>query len=154
MDIPEVGRMAVTRDPQGAVLSLFTPAGDPPTSEGVFVWDELVTGDVESAKRFYGEVIGWKASDQEMPNGVYTIFNSGEAQRAGCMTFPPAAEGPPRWLPYLGTADVDASAARAEELGATSFMGPTDVPDVGRVAVLGDPTGAAFGLFQPSETGS
>ena len=154
MDIPEVGRMAVTRDQQGAVLSLFTPAGDPPTSEGVFVWDELVTRDVESAKRFYGEVVGWKASDQEMPNGVYTIFNSGEAQRAGCMTFPPAAEGPSRWLPYLGTADVDASAARAEELGATSFMGPTDVPDVGRVAVLGDPTGAAFGLFQPSETGS
>jgi uncharacterized protein len=155
MDIPEVGRMVVIQDPQGAVLSLFTPAGDPPTSEGVFVWDELLTSDVDAATQFYAEVVGWTSSDMDMgASGVYTIFNSGEAQRAGCMTFPPAAEGPPRWLPYLGTADVDASAARAEELGATSFMGPTDVPDVGRVAVLGDPTGAAFGLFQPSETGS
>ena len=61
-DIPEVGRMAVVADPQGAALSLFTPTGEWEPTGGVFVWDELMTTDVEDAKRFYGEVVGWGAA--------------------------------------------------------------------------------------------
>ncbi len=153
MDIPEVGRMAVVADPQGAVISLFTSAAEPPRSEGVFVWDELMTTDVEAAKGFYGEVVGWTSRDMDMGDGfVYTLFSSGGTDRAGCMARPDGVEAPPHWLTYMGTDDVDATAAKAESLGATTIRSPFDVPGVGRLAIFADPTGAAFGLFKPSES--
>jgi predicted enzyme related to lactoylglutathione lyase len=150
MDIPDVGRFAAVRDPQGAVLSLFTPKDpDMPTSEGVFVWDELATSDVEGAKRFYGEVVGWTTREMEMADGMaYTLFRSGDADRAGCMAMMPDTPAP-MWLTYIGTDDVDATAEKAKELGGTIYAGPTDIPNnIGRFAVIGDPTGAAFGLFK------
>jgi predicted enzyme related to lactoylglutathione lyase len=153
MDIPEVGRMVVVQDPQGAVLSLFAPAGDPPRSEGVFVWDELLTTDVDGAKAFYGEVVGWTPRDLDMEeSGVYTMFHTGEAQRAGAMQVPPGLEAPPHWLTYLACDDVDATVARAEELGGQTYKAPFDVPTVGRMAILADPTGAVFGVYHPSES--
>jgi predicted enzyme related to lactoylglutathione lyase len=154
MDIPEVGRMVVVADPQGAVLSLFTPSGETTSAEGVFVWDELLTTDVEAAKRFYGEVVGWESRDMDMgPGGVYTIFSAGGADRAGCMPRPEnAAEMPPSWMTYLGTADVNATAAKAKELGANVLMEPFDVMTVGRLAVFADPTGAVVGLFEPADS--
>jgi len=150
-DIPDVGRFAVVRDPQGAVFSLFTP-NEPSmdTGEGVFVWDELLTSDVEAAKRFYGEVVGWTSRD--MPVGgdfTYTLFRSGDSDRAGCMPMMPDTPAP-MWIAYIGTDDVDATANRAKELGATVYAEPMDIPDgIGRFAVIGDPTGAAVGLFKP-----
>ena len=112
-----------------------------------------MTTDVEDAKRFYGEVVGWEAHEMDMgPSGSYTLFNSGGADRAGCMTMPPSAEGtPPAWLTYLGTDDVDATAEKAESLGATIMMAAFDVPTVGRLAVIADPTGAIVGLYKPAE---
>jgi uncharacterized protein len=152
MDIPEVGRMVVVADPQGAVVSLFTPVGDPPRSEGVFVWDELMTTDVEDAKRFYGEVVGWETRDMDMgPGGIYTMFSSGGTDRAGAMPRPEGAEDvPPNWMAYIGTADVDAAAAKAESLGASIMREAFDIPTVGRMAIIADPTGAVIGLFQPT----
>ena len=155
MDIPEVGRMVVVADPQGAVVSLYTSAGELQPSEGVFVWDELMTTDVEAAKRFYGEVVGWESRDMDMGNDyVYTIFSSGGADRAGCGTQPDGEQaGPPSWLVYLGTDDVDATLDKAKSLGATTvYMEPMDIPTVGRLAVFADPTGAAVGLFNPVES--
>lgn len=153
MDIPDVGRMVVIADPQGAVVSLYSSVSDDFTpSEGVFVWDELLTTDVEAAKRFYSEVVGWETRDMEMgPNGVYTLFSLGGADRAGCMPRPENAEAmPPNWLTYLGTGDVDGTTAKAKELGATILMEPFDVMTVGRLSIIGDPTGAVVGLFQPT----
>jgi uncharacterized protein len=152
MDIPEVGRMVVIRDPQGAVFSAFTPVGEPPPSQGVFLWDEVLTTDPEAAKEFYGKVVGWTAEDMDMGDIVYTIFSSGETQRAGCTRLPADAEWPPYWQTHLASTDVDRDASKAEELGATKLMGPTDIPTVGRVAVFTDPTGAPFGLYKPSES--
>jgi predicted enzyme related to lactoylglutathione lyase len=150
MDIPEVGRMAAIRDPQGAVFSAFAPAGEGPIPEGVFVWDELQTTDVEGAKSFYTEVLGWTTADMDMgEQGTYTMFRSGDADRAGAMQLPPGLQAPPHWLVYIGTDDVDATVAKAKELGATPYMEGVDIPNVGRLAVLADPTGATFGLFQP-----
>lgn len=154
MDIPDVGRMAVIQDPQGAVLSVYASASDDWTpSEGVFVWDELHTTDIDGAKRFYAELIGWSARDMDMGGGMtYAIFESGGTDRAGGMNIPEGRQIPPNWLPYVYTDDVDATCVKAEELGAQKMMGPDDVPGVGRIAVLTDPTGAAFGLFKPSES--
>jgi predicted enzyme related to lactoylglutathione lyase len=150
IDIPEVGRMAVIRDPQGAVFAVFAPTGDPPTSEGTFLWDELVTSDVEAAKRFYAEVLAWTPSDMDMGEYVYTVFSSGEVMRAGALRTPPGVEAPPSWTTYLAAGDVDATAARATELGGQVYREPWDVPTVGRLAILADPTGAVFGLYKPS----
>lgn len=153
MDIPEVGRMAVMRDPQGAVFSVFSSASEDwnPTG-GVFVWDELHTTDVEGAKAFYREVIGWSANDTDMGGGVtYTIFESGGEQRGGCMMIR-QPDMPPNWLTYIGVDDVDGKCKEAEDLGAQKMVDPMDIPGVGRFAGLIDPTGAAFALFKPSES--
>ena len=84
MDMPEVGRFAVIADPAGAAVSIYQPEGEGPVSEGVFVWDELVTSDVEAAKAFYTKVLGWTTADMDMGEaGVYTLLRSGEADRAG-----------------------------------------------------------------------
>ena len=148
MEIPEVGRLAVLADPQGAVVAAFSPAGDPPVNEGIFVWDELLTTDVEDAKRFYGEVFGWTSRDMPMGPSTYTIFmRAGDADVGGLMQRPDERI-PPNWTTYIGTDDVDATVARANELGATTLNGPMDVPGQGRFAIITDPTGVVFGAWQ------
>jgi uncharacterized protein len=149
MEVPEVGRMVAVSDPQGAVLSLFAPEGDAPSSEGVFVWDELMTTDVEGARRFYGEVVGWESRDQDMGNGgVYTMFSSGGTDRAGCWPAPEGDDVPPFWQAYVAVEDVDSTCAKAADLGGATLMEPFDVPTVGRMAIVKDPTGAVVGLYR------
>jgi predicted enzyme related to lactoylglutathione lyase len=153
MDIPEVGRFCVIADPQGAVLSVYQPAGEGPLAEGVFVWDELMTADVEAAKSFYADAVGWSTSDMSIGGGTYTMFRrAGDVDAAGCMTKPADNPGPSQWLVYIGTDDVDGTVARAKKLGATTFVEGMDIPSVGRISVLADPAGAAFGLFQPESS--
>jgi hypothetical protein len=153
MDIPDVGRMVVIGDPQGAILAAMSSEADTqemPPAEGVFVWDELGTTDVEAAKAFYGEVFGWTTEDMDMgPNGVYTIFNRGGGEQVGgAMTLPEGAPHP-YWLTYVGSDDVDGCVERAAKAGGSTIMEPADVPTVGRLAILRDPQGAVFGLFKP-----
>jgi predicted enzyme related to lactoylglutathione lyase len=149
MDLPDVGRMALVSDPQGAVFSVFAPVADPPTAQGVFVWDELITTDIDAAKPFYRELFGWEAHDVDGITGAYTLFRSGEVDRAGGMQRrQDMTDVPPHWLSYVATDDVDATLARADSLGAHTAFGPVDVPDQGRIAVLIDPTGAPFALFK------
>jgi predicted enzyme related to lactoylglutathione lyase len=154
MDIPEVGRMVIIQDPQGAVISAFSPTGEASVPEGTFLWDELMTTDVDGAKSFYRELFGWTASDMDMGEaGTYTIFQrAGDVSVAGCMATQPGSDIPPHWNTYLATDNVDATVEKAKELGASVYVEPTDTPDVGRWAVLADPTGATFGLLQPSRS--
>jgi hypothetical protein len=84
---------------------------------------------------------------------VYTLFSSGGTDRAGGMPIPPQAQGtPPNWMTYIGTDDVDAAVEKAKKLGATVMMEAFDVPTVGRLAIVADPTGAVFGLYKPLES--
>jgi uncharacterized protein len=116
------------------------------------VWDELHTSDPQAAKSFYGEVFGWKSADMEVGDIVYTIFKrNGDADAGGLMKNPGDGQGPAAWTTYLATDDVDAMVAKATGLGATAHMPGDDVPGVGRIAVLSDPTGAMFGLFKPNQ---
>jgi uncharacterized protein len=152
-DIPEIGRFAVIADPQGAVLSLFAGQGDASVPEGTFVWDELLTTDVDAAKSFYAEVFGWTAEDAEMGGGTgtYTLFKRPDgADVGGCMRRPDGVEAPPGWFTYIATDDVDATAARAKELGGTVSQEATDIPGIGRFAVIQDPVGAVFDAFRPT----
>lgn len=149
-DIPEVGRFAVLADPQGAVLIVFQFSGDVPGSQGVFVWDELGTQDVEGAERFYNAVFGWATEDMGEEYGGYKVFKLGETRVAGLMKMPdPSA--PSLWAPYVAVEDADATAAKAKELGAEVLLDLMDVPNVGRIAYLKDPAGAIFGIIRPAQ---
>jgi predicted enzyme related to lactoylglutathione lyase len=151
-ELPEVGRVSVFADPQGAVVSAYSPAGDVPESEGVFVWDELHTSDIQAAKSFYTEVFGWTTRDTDMGEmGTYVIFQrAGDVDAAGGMQLPKGMAAPPHWLAYIGTDDVDRTTARAKELGGTILQEPMDIPDIGRFSIIQDPTGATVGIYKPS----
>ncbi len=147
-EMSEVGRVAIIADPQGAYVGLYQPESDGPGSEGVFVWDELGTTDVDGAQRFYEQVFGWTTSDMGPEYGGYRIFNRGETGIAGLMTLPDGSI-PGQWQPYVAVDDPDLTTAKAIELGSSALMKPMDVPKVGRIAVLRDPQGATFGIIKP-----
>lgn len=120
---------------------------------GRFVWHELMTTDPQSAAAFYSRVLPWKTESSGMPD--YTLWVSGKAMAAGLMAQPEAARqagAPPSWLVYIGTPDVDGTAAAAQSLGGKVLKAPGDIPNVGRFAVLADPQGAAFAVFTPTPT--
>ncbi len=148
-EMPEVGRMAVLADPQGAFVSVYQPRSDGPSSGGVFVWDELGTTDADGAQRFYEEVFGWTTSELGPEYGGYRIINVGETGIAGLMTLPDEWGLSPHWQPYVYVDDPDRTVAKAAELGGVVAMEPMDVADVGRIAVLRDAQGAKFGIIKP-----
>ncbi len=121
-------------------------------TQGVFSWNELMTGDMEAAKKFYTEVLGWTAEDMEMPgDSAYTVFKIGDEQVGGMMQTPPdlAQMGvQPYWGAYISVDDVDASARKVEELGGKVLAPPMDIESVGRFAVVQDPQGASFGIIK------
>jgi predicted enzyme related to lactoylglutathione lyase len=151
-DVLEVGRMAVVRDPQGAVFALWQPHShhgigrrDEP---GTLCWNELMTTDADAAAQFYTALFGLGHGIMPMPDVSYHLLKAGDRPMSGIMTFPPALHGvPPSWTVYLAASDCDTTAAMAERLGGRTLVRPSDVPTVGRFAVLGDPQGAAFGVL-------
>jgi predicted enzyme related to lactoylglutathione lyase len=120
--------------------------------QSAFAWYELMSTDVAAAKKFYGNLIGWKMQDMPMPDMTYTVLQVGEAGVGGMMPLPqPAADSglKPCWVGYIDAADVDGAAAKVERLGGKIHRGPADIPNVGRFAVVADPQGAIFNLFKP-----
>jgi predicted enzyme related to lactoylglutathione lyase len=117
---------------------------------GIFCWVELTTPDEASAKAFYGELLGWAWQDDPLPGGgTYTMLTKDGKRVAGLHQPAPERAGPPAWLSYVSVAEADAAAARAAELGAGVLAGPFDVMEAGRMAVIQDPQGAVFGIWQP-----
>ena len=123
-------------------------------SPGDFCWVELVTTNQPAAESFYGKIFGWSAENIPVPpNGVYTIYQLGGRHAAAASTIRPEQlqQGvPPHWGLYIAVRSADASAARAAEMGGTVLAGPFDVGEAGRAAIVKDPDGAAFSLWQPN----
>ena len=119
---------------------------DPFKTHGAFSWCELMTPDPEAAKRFYGTLFGWTLEDMDMGRGTYTVVKAGGAAIGGIMKRPPecAPDAPPHWGTYVTVEDVDATARKAEALGAKTLVPPTDIPKVGRFCMLQDPQGAVI----------
>jgi uncharacterized protein len=118
---------------------------------GTFSWAELSTSDVEAAKGFYTGLFGWETEDQPLPDGgAYTIARLAGRDVAGLTSAQPGQ--PPAWNSYVTVADADATAARARELGGNLVAEPFDVMEEGRMAVIQDPTGAFFCVWQPGNT--
>lgn len=153
-DIPNVGRFAVVEDPGGAVFSPFwssSPAMPEPKNapRGTFAWNELMTDNCEKASAFYAGLTGWTVETMDMgPMGLYWLFKRDSAFAAGMMQMPAGEQARPHWLPYVDVASCDESAAKAAELGARTYVTPTDIQGWGRFAILADPTGATFGILE------
>ena len=121
------------------------------SAQGQFVWYELMTTDITAAATFYSGVIGYSAADAGMPGMTYTILSIEGRPVSGLMPVAAAAPGAkPGWMGYVGVDDVDATAAEATGLGGVVCREPTDIPGVGRFAVLADPQGAPFIVFNSS----
>jgi predicted enzyme related to lactoylglutathione lyase len=114
---------------------------------GRFCWNELVTTDVAAAKKFYTKLLGW-TTEAFGKSSDYTLFKQGAASVGGLMKCPEPGN-PARWIPYVIVADVDVTAAKTSKLVGKVLVPPSDVHDVGRIAVLADPQGAAFGIIKP-----
>lgn len=114
---------------------------------GAFSWNELMTTDVEGAKAFYSSMFGWALEDHA--NGMpYVIARLNNTECAGIMAIPAENQGmPASWNGYVTVDDVEASVKQAPELGGTVLKAPSDIPDVGRFAVITDPQGAPLVLI-------
>jgi predicted enzyme related to lactoylglutathione lyase len=123
-----------------------------PATPRRFVWYDLMTTDTRAAQAFYESVVGWTAKDSGVPGQSYTIFSAGDAMVAGLMDVPTdARQGGvrPAWMGYVGVGDVDAWAERLQGRGGKVHRPPTEIPTVGRFAVVSDSQGAGFMLFAP-----
>ena len=123
---------------------------------GTFIWHELMSRDPDASERFYRDVVGLEFQSVDVDGGTYRMLlvdgrpiGGLTGRRPGSDIWPSGGpEG--HWVGYFGTADVDAAAERTTNLGGTVLLGPLDIPRTGRVAVLRDPDGATFGLFDPA----
>jgi predicted enzyme related to lactoylglutathione lyase len=157
-----VGTFAVVADPLGAAFAPWKsarpgedrePTGKP--APYTFCWDELLTSNVETATRFYGEILGWRVEKLDMPGMQYTLLKrtgvkdemGADKNAGGVMQSPRDAPHPPFWLTYVAVPDADATIEKAKRLGAQIMMGPMDIPNVGRFAVMLDPQKAAIAVL-------
>jgi predicted enzyme related to lactoylglutathione lyase len=122
-------------------------------SHGTFHWNELMARDVNAAKKFYADTIGWSYEGMPTPDGkTYWIAKIGGQPVAGLFDISGADyQGvPDGWMPYLAVDDVDARAKKAVAAGARIMKPAFDVPGVGRIVILMEPGGAGIGWITPA----
>ena len=151
--VGQVGRAAVIRDPQGAVLGLLRSArGDPddsaPVVHGRIVWNELLADDDAAAAEYYRALAGYGVTRATRRGGTYYTLSEGERARAGILQNPMPGT-PAMWLTHFAVDDAEAAARKAAELGATVLLTPSAQLRNGRMALIADPTGAILALTQP-----
>src|SRR5262249_14999319 len=123
---------------------------------GAFCWIELATTDQKAAKSFYTSLFGWSVTDTPMgPDDFYSIFKlKGREVAAGYTLRKDQRERgvPVHWSLYIAVDNADQAAAKAIEAGGKILMPAFDVMDAGRMAVIHDPTGAVFCIWQPKKS--
>lgn len=144
--------MTDVRTEDAPTMSEQNQAGQNPV--GDFIWYELMTPDPDGAKAFYDAVVGWTIdSSSSFPNGYRMIGRSDGKSAGGILPLSDemAQHGAkPTWLGYINVSDVDAATSSIEQAGGKTYMGPTDIPNVGRIAMVADPQGAPFYVMKPS----
>ena len=116
---------------------------------GAFCWPELVSADMSAARAFYGGMFDWGA--EEVPGGSYAIFQKGGKDVAGLRALAPEqiAQGiPPCWVLYVAVASADEAAGQVPDFGGKVIAPPFDVPNIGRMAFIQDPSGGVIALWQ------
>jgi uncharacterized protein len=134
---------------------MTTASQDCPTraEHGSFCWNERLARDVEAAKAFYRDTIGWSFDAMPSPDGgTYWCAMHGSKPVAGIfpLTSPEFDGVPEGWMSYLAVDDVDARVSLATRAGAKLMRPIFDVPGVGRIAILTEPGGAAVGWMTPA----
>jgi len=152
-DVYTAGRMAVLQDPTGGTFSVWQAKDSKGTGiegvDGTLCWADLMTGDLEQARKFYAEVFGWAITPGPNDPSGYLHIKNGDKFIGG---MPPGGLRPgvpPHWMAYFQVSSCDASVEKAKGLGARVYFGPETMENVGRWAVVGDPQGAGFSVFQP-----
>ncbi len=160
MDVMDVGRMSMIKDPTGAVVALWKGkshggAGHFNRQWGV-VWNELATRDAARAEEFYTKLFDWKASDAGMPDMKYTLFANNDQQVAGMMQITDEwpEHVPSNWMPYVSVPDVAATVEKSKSLGGDVIVPATEIPTVGTFAVLRDPQNGVFSVITMQPQGS
>ncbi len=116
---------------------------------GEVCWAELSTSDVEGCKHFYGDMFGWTFSGG---NEYQEIHLAGGKQFGGIMQKAPELENiPSHWMSYVSVDDIDASLAKATELGGNIVVPAMDIPGTGRFGVIADPSGAMIAMITLNE---
>ena len=148
-DVLDAGRVAAISDPTGAIVSLWQPrariGATLVNDVGALCWNELATSDVERAKAFFAELLGWRYETDA--SGYASIKNGGRLNGGIREQTEQERGGPPNWLPYFTVENVDDAALQAERLGGRTMLPATEV-HIGRFAVVADPQGAAFAIFE------
>jgi len=154
-DVLDAGRMALAADPTGAVFAMWQPresiGAGLVNAPGALSWNELATTDPETAKQFYAELFAWTYEEMEMGDaGTYAVIRNGNRSNGGIRPqMPPEQGAPSYWLPYFGAESCDQTVARTGQLGGNALMPTTPLPQ-GAFAVIADPQGAVFALFEGS----
>jgi predicted enzyme related to lactoylglutathione lyase len=152
-DVMDAGRMALIQDPTGAMIATWEARkyiGAEVTGEpNSFCWGELVTTDPETAGTFYKGLFDWTTKGMDIGPEAYTEFVNNDTPVGGMMKITEQMAGvPPHWGVYFAVNDCDATVEKAVGLGGSIVMPPTDIPTVGRFAVIKDPQGAVFSVIK------
>lgn len=160
MDVMDLGRMAFFSDPAGAVFGVWQPktfaGADLVNEPGSVCWNEVLTRDSETGKRFYAAVFGWDAGRPGFEGApeTYVVWQVDGQPVGGMMEMNEAfpAEVPPHWEVCFAVPDCDAVVNKGRDLGATATFEPMDMP-IGRFAGLIDPQGASFTVMKMATGG-
>jgi hypothetical protein len=157
MQIMDSGRMTFVIDPTGAPIGFWQPGthggADLFNAPNAVTWNELATTDVDSARAFYTELLGWEESSMEMGEGsTYWMFTNAGRMNGGAwdMTGSLPEGTPSHWMVYFHVEDIDATVARVVEAGGSVLADPNDT-GMGPMAVLADPFGAVFSVIQATQ---
>jgi len=149
------GTMSILSDPTGAALALWESANPTGTfawrETNTMCWQELTTTDPGAAARFYVDMFGWTTEVVPMGDFDYTLLYNQGQMIAGLMPQPKPmveAKAPSFWTTYFEVADCDEAANKAKKLGAAIVHPPTDIPNIGRFAILSDLDGAGFAIIK------
>ena len=148
-DVFDAGRMARSRIPVAPYFLVWEPKDNIGASlvnaPGALSWNELASADMDVSAQFYKDMFGWEITPMEgSPMPYMVVSNQGRSNGGIRPVMPPDA--PPHWLVYFGADDLDATLAKAQELGATQLVPATSIGP-GTIAVLQDPEGAVFALY-------
>lgn len=149
--IATFGKMSVVEDPSGAVFALWQSLRgetEEPRGHGSVCWNELLTNDVEKAKNFYTQLVGWNHLPRRIGGLDYHLFRKNEKEVCGMLGLDQKAEQGSVWRVYFTVDDCDEAARKVEELGGKVVQEPSDLEGVGRCALVRDPGGGIFGLLQ------
>jgi predicted enzyme related to lactoylglutathione lyase len=157
--VPDRGEQAVFADPQGAVFAvLASSSGDPPdllAPPGEWIWSSLITSDPDTDAAFYQTLFDYEVFDLPTveQGGQHLMLASDSYARASVNSLPPNKPNVhPHWLNYVRVDDAVASSAKLVALGGKVLVEPRLDRHGGKVAVVADPQGAAFGLLEWSVT--